>query len=156
MRKLIDSYRGSKVYRKITRKKSDTFFLLLADDDDELNYYAISHAGEFAEMKNFDNLEIICAADVSGKINNLNKKPYKINLLTLKEMDELVSYALLKTSVMGRTVINNLRLVSLNLNPEAKMLCEIGFFDKEYITWSRMIFQGEYADFKKAKPYVNE
>ena len=156
MRRLTDAYFGAAVYKKITKKKDDVFFLFLLDNDPELNYYAIKHAGHFAENKGFQDTEIICSEDILNSVRKLSEDKFRITALSEKQTDHLSGYVLLKANAMGFTILENIRMITLHHpNTGAYALLNRGFFDKEYLVWTKMLCSrvDEYEELIRTTPY---
>lgn len=141
MRKLIDAYQGAFLYHKIVSGKKQVFFLILADDDDELNYYALAHVREYAEIASFSSVEVICAHSLASQIQTLNKQQFPVSFLSTHKMQLLTSYLLLKTDAIGVSILSDCVLISLKMHHEGLFpLYASGFFDKEYLVWYKMLF----------------
>lgn len=146
MQKLTDVYGGALLYHRFTRKKPDTFFALLMDADDELNYYAVQHLQRYAELNGFSAAEIICGG-LQDKVKRLAGDRYAVHCLSEKKARQLLGYVLLKMTNCYIPIIDNMRIVSLrHCHSGIDLLNDIGFFDKEYIIWNRLLYRGDAYD----------
>ena len=148
MRKLTEIYGGALLYHRITHKNPETFFILLTDRDNELNYYAICHLQECAKIKRFSSVGVICNEELIKTVTHFLNYDFKIYCLTEKKLNQLVSYVLLKMTNCYDPIIDNMRLISLSeTHTGTDLLYKIGFFDKEYIVWNRLLFRGTAYEF---------
>lgn len=156
MRSLIDIYSGVWIYKKLTRKKSDTFFIFLLDNDPELNYYAIRHMKRYAEANGFSSAEIICSEAIFSDVQRFAENKYKISSLNEKQTKHLLGYVLMKSDAMGFPILKNIRLITLqHPNTGLSALYSQGFFDKEYLVWMKILCHrvNEYEELIRTDPY---
>lgn len=141
MRKLTDIYPGAFLYHKMISGKKQVFFLVLADDDAELNYYALAHVQEYAQIVGFSSVQVICEQNLAKQIEKLNEQKFPVSLLSPHKMQLLSSYLLLKSDACGTCILSNCALISLKMHHEGLFpLYVCGFFDKEYLVWYKIFF----------------
>ncbi len=143
------------MFRRITKGQKDVFFLLLADDDEELNYYALEQLERCAKLKGFKTAEVICGESIRGQIDGLCRDRFGIHTLSEAQAEKLTAYVLMCHTAGYLPTRDNIRMVSLDtINNGSDMIYGMGFFDKEYIVWNRMLFFfGECGAFERSVPY---
>ena len=157
MRHLTDVYLGAMIYKRITKGQEDTFYMLITDDDEELNYYAVNHLNRAAKIRGFREAKVICNEAIYNQVYKFVKGRFAIQTIKPRHINHLVSYYLLKFTANYQPVLQNMRMVSLqNSTTNLRMLLELGFFDKEYIMWSKMLFKDVYGEFIRTLPYKSE
>ena len=156
MRKLTDVYEGAAVYRRLVRKRPDAFFLLLTDEDEELNYYAVRQLQRCIELKGYKSAEIVCREKLFDEVDRLCQGQFPIHKLSDKQTRKLISYIQMKYTAGYIPLLSDIRLISLyEIGMGIDMLHDLGFYDKEYLVWRKMMFlRREYGDLVRTVPFV--
>lgn len=138
---ILEALKGKHIYIKNKLHKYNGLIIILPDNNQKLRDITIKCARNYKNKFAFPEITFISVSELK-ELSCENGELCKV--IDKKTMNNLVAYILLKMDAMHRTVLNNIKLVTLHYyNDEYNYQIENELFDIEYLVWNRMFYTNE-------------